>query len=245
MTDRAIIVSGASRGIGAAIAEHLARAGHIVGCLSRSGALPDRPDADEVVRSRWIAVAADMTDRSSVDAAIMAVAARASIVGIVNNAGLHEEARSSDLPLDSWQRMIDGNATSTLIGCQAIYPFLEKSGGMIVNIGSFYDRIGVKRSLAYCAAKAAVGAITRVLATEWAKAGIRVINVAPGYIVTDLNRAEMSAGPLQLFLEKRIPRGKPGSVDEVAAVVAGLFAIDSFYLTGETIYLDGGQGVAL
>lgn len=245
MADRAIIVTGASRGIGAAIAEHLARAGYVVGCLSRSGALPDRPGTDEAVRKRWIARSADMTDADAVKAAIAHIAAKARIVGLVNNAGVHEEARSADLSVEIWKRVIDGNATATLIGCQAIYPYLEKAGGMIVNIGSFYDRIGVKRSLAYCAAKAAIGAMTRVLATEWANAGIRVLNLAPGYVVTDLNRAEMSAGPLQAFLAKRIPRGTAGSSDEVAAVVAGVFAIDSGFLTGETIYLDGGQGVAL
>jgi NAD(P)-dependent dehydrogenase (short-subunit alcohol dehydrogenase family) len=132
-----------------------------------------------------------------------------------------------------------------LIGCQAAFPHLEKNGGLIVNIGSFYDRIGVKRSLAYCAAKAAIGAITRVLAVEWASTGIRVVNVAPGYIETDINREDMAAGPLRAFLEKRIPRKTPGTPDEIAAFVTGLFVMGSAFLTGETIYIDGGQGIQL
>lgn len=242
---QAIIVTGASRGIGAAIAAHLARAGYLVGCLSRSGAMPDVPDADEAVRGRWIAAAADVTDAAAVRAAFARVAQETPIVGLVNNAGLHEEARSADVSLDGWQRMIDANATSVVIGSQAAFPHLEDKGGLIVNIGSFYDRIGVKRSLGYCAAKAAVGAITRVLAVEWAKNGISVINVAPGYIVTDLNREAISAGPLHAYLQKHIPRGEPGTPDDVAGLVAGLFALKSTYLSGETIYVDGAQGVAL
>ena len=70
------------------------------------------------------------------------------------------------------------------------------------------------------------------------------MNVAPGYIITDLNRAAMTEGPLRAYLDKRIPTGEPGTADDVARLVAGLFAIDSSFLTGETIYIDGAQGVA-
>jgi NAD(P)-dependent dehydrogenase (short-subunit alcohol dehydrogenase family) len=246
MTGReAIIVTGGSRGIGAAIVEHLLRAGYVVGCLSRSGGMPAAVAAQDAVRDRCIAIATDMLDADAVSAALARVAAAAPITGIVNNAGVHEEGRSAQLTREAWQRMIDGNATSTLIGCQAAFLHLEKNGGLIVNIGSFYDRIGVKRSLAYCAAKAAIGAITRVLAAEWAGMGIRVVNVAPGYIETDLNREDMTAGPLRAFLEKRIPRKTPGTPDEIAVFVAGLFVMGSTFLTGETIYIDGGQGIQL
>ena len=87
------------------------------------------------------------------------------------------------------------NATSVLLGCQAAYPHLvAHGGGLIVNIGSFFDKLGVKRNLAYCASKAAVGAMTRCLAVEWAGKGIRVLDVAPGYIRTDLNAAALGRG---------------------------------------------------
>jgi NAD(P)-dependent dehydrogenase (short-subunit alcohol dehydrogenase family) len=90
----------------------------------------------------------------------------------------------------------------------------------------------------------AVGAITRVLAVEWANVGIAVVDVAPGYIVTSLNRDVIEQGPLRAYLEKRIPAGAPGNADDVARLVAGLFAIDVRFLSGETIYLDGAQGIA-
>ena len=240
MGDRLVIVTGASRGIGAAIALRLAETGLIVACISRSGALPPAPAE---LAQRLLPFTADVTDPLAVRAAIDAAAQGRTVVGLVNNAGLHTEAKSAEVPIEAWNAVMAANATSVVIGCQAVYPHLLASGGLIVNIGSFFDKIGVKRTLAYCASKAAVGAITRVLAVEWAGKGIAVVDVAPGYIVTDLNRDAM-AGPLRSYLEKRIPRGRPGDADDVARLVAGLFAMDLNFLSGETIYIDGGQGIA-
>jgi NAD(P)-dependent dehydrogenase (short-subunit alcohol dehydrogenase family) len=138
---------------------------------------------------------------------------------------------------------MDVNARSVFVACREVYPHLARAGGTIVNIGSFFDKLGVKRNLAYCASKAAVGAITRCLAVEWAPKKIRVLDVAPGYIETELN-AEAMQGPLRAFLEARVPTGGPGGVHDVARLVAALFAEDIGFLTGETIYLDGGQGMA-
>ena len=240
MRDRLVIVTGASRGIGAATALRLAETGLLVACISRSGALPAAPAE---LAGRLLPFTADVTDPAAVRAAIDAAAQGRTVVGLVNNAGLHTEANSAEVPIEAWDAVMAANATSVVIGCQAVYPHLTGSGGLIVNIGSFFDKIGVKRTLAYCASKAAVGAITRVLAVEWAGKGIAVVDVAPGYIVTDLNRDAM-AGPLRSYLEKRIPRGRPGDADDVARLVAGLFAMDLNFLSGETIYIDGGQGIA-
>ena len=120
---------------------------------------------------------------------------------------------------------------------------MKSGGGTIVNIGSFFDKIGVKRNVAYCASKAAVGAITRCLAVEWANRGIRVLDVAPGYIVTDLNRKAMTTGPLAEYLKKRIPGGSTGTTSDVAKLVAAIFSEAIPFLSGETIYLDGAQGI--
>jgi NAD(P)-dependent dehydrogenase (short-subunit alcohol dehydrogenase family) len=115
-------------------------------------------------------------------------------------------------------------------------------GGLIVNIGSFFELLGVVDNLAYCASKAAIGAITRCLATEWAQHGIRVLDVAPGYIETDLNREFLAKDRVKAWLSKRVPIGRPGRADEVARLVGALFAEDIPFLTGETIVIDGGQG---
>jgi NAD(P)-dependent dehydrogenase (short-subunit alcohol dehydrogenase family) len=242
-----IVVTGASRGIGAAIAVALAQQGHHVACLSRSGALPAVPDAAAERRARWIGAKADVTDPATLTAALRQLADEGwRIKGLVNNAGVHLDGPSAEISLDHWHQVMDTNATSVLTACQAAYPHLVAAGGgMIVNIGSFFDKLGVKRNLAYCASKAAVGAITRCLAVEWAGKNIRVVDVAPGYIVTDLNADVMAAGsPLRAYLDKRIPGREPGTAADIGALVTTLFTPAGSFLTGETIYVDGGQGIA-
>jgi NAD(P)-dependent dehydrogenase (short-subunit alcohol dehydrogenase family) len=247
MSRDCIVVTGASRGIGAAIALALAQQGRHVACLSRSGALPAFPGAPAEVAARWIGLQADVTQPQALAAAFGQLADDGwRITGLVNNAGVHIDAPSAELSLEQWHQVMDINAASVVTACQAAYPHLVAAGGgVIINIGSFFDKLGVKRNLAYCASKAAVGAITRCLAVEWAGKGIRVIDVAPGYIQTDLNADAMApAGPLRAYLDKRIPGREPGTAADVGALVAALFTPAGNFLTGETIYIDGGQGIA-
>ena len=177
--------------------------------------------------------------------ALAAVAQTGALNGLVNNAGIQIDAPSHELDTATYERVMQTNATGVFTTCREAYPHLVAAGGgTIVNIGSFYDKIGVKRNLAYCASKAAVGAMTRCLAVEWACKGIRVLDVAPGYIETDLNREVLTKGPLQAFLQKRIPGRRHGTAQEVARLVAAIYSEDIPFLTGETIYIDGGQGIA-
>jgi len=242
---KVIAVTGASRGIGAAIALELARRGFTVGCLTRKGQGPEVAEAAEFA-SRFVNVACDVTDEASVRDAFARLAGKAGALdGLVNNAGIHLDGRSHELPVATYDKVMATNATAVFVACREAYRHLVKSGGgTIVNIGSFFDKIGVKRNIAYCASKAAVGAITRCLAVEWADKGIRVLDVAPGYIVTDLNRKAMTEGLLADYLRKRIPSGRPGTAGDVARLVAAIFSEDIPFLSGETIYIDGAQGIA-
>ncbi|MEK9777425.1 MAG: SDR family oxidoreductase, partial [Quisquiliibacterium sp.] len=135
------------------------------------------------------------------------------------------------------------NARAVFMACREVYPHLAGNGGIIINIGSFFDKMGVKGNLAYCASKAAVGAITRCLAVEWASKNIRVLDVAPGYIETELN-AQAMRGALHELLQTRIPGKRPGRADEVARLVGALIDQDIAFMTGETIYIDGAQAIA-
>ncbi len=239
-----IAVTGANRGIGAAIALALAREGYRVACLTRGGGTPDTGDA--VLAERLLTLRCDVLDEQSVRAALACAAEEGGgLVGLVNNAGLHTTAKSAELATAEFERLMAINATAVFAAAREAHPHLVRAGGgLIVNIGSFFDKLGVKRNLAYCASKAAVGAITRCLAVEWARDNIRVVDVAPGYILTDLNREVMASGPLRSYLEGRIPRGEPGTADEVARLVAALYREDLRFLSGETIYIDGAQGIA-
>jgi NAD(P)-dependent dehydrogenase (short-subunit alcohol dehydrogenase family) len=235
MSDGQIIVTGASRGIGEAIAIELDRRGFRVAGLSRSGTCP--------VGS---GVVCDMTDETSIVAAVAKIAADGPIIGLVNNAGAHEASPSSGLSLAEFEASMRLNASSVLVACREAHPHLKRSGdALIVNIGSFFDKLAVAENLAYCASKAAVGAMTRCLAAEWAKDGIRVLDVAPGYIETELNREFLSNPKVQGWLARRVPIGRAGAASEVGRLVGALYAERIGFLTGETIYIDGGQGANL
>mgnify|MGYP005733863585 CR=1 FL=1 len=132
-----------------------------------------------------------------------------------------------------------------MTGSREVYPFLcDNGGGKIINLGSFFDRMGVPHNLAYCASKAAVAAMTRCLAVEWARKKIQVINVAPGYVATDFNSDYLTQPKVKAWMKERVPwEGRPGNAEEVARLVASLFVEDLPYLTGETIYMDGAHGI--
>ena len=243
---KTIAVTGASRGIGAAIALELARRGFRVGCLSRKGGGIEGVAVAPELKAQLVNLACDVTDESSAKAALARLAADADgIDGLVNNAGIHLDGPSDRLQTAVFESVMKTNATAVYTTCREAYPHLvRRGGGIIVNIGSFFDKIGVRRNVPYCAAKAAVGAITRCLAVEWAQKGIAVVDIAPGYIETDLNRAALTQNPLKDYLARRIPTGKPADAETVARMVAAVFCENIAFLTGETIYVDGGQGIA-
>ena len=243
---KTIAVTGASRGIGAEIALELARRGFRVGCLSRKGGGVESIAVPDELKARFVSLACDVTDEASAGRALAQLADQSGgLNGLVNNAGIHLDGPSDRLETAVFETVMKTNATAVYTTCREAYPHLVRSGGgIIVNIGSFFDKIGVRRNVSYCAAKAAVGAITRCLAVEWASKGISVVDVAPGYIETDLNRAALTQNPLKDYLAKRIPTGAPADAAAVARMVAAVFSENIAFLTGETIYVDGAQGIA-
>jgi NAD(P)-dependent dehydrogenase (short-subunit alcohol dehydrogenase family) len=233
MPEGTIVVTGGSRGIGAAIAKDLAGRGFAVAALSRSG---------DAVAGRGYRC--DVADERSLQSIISAVAADGPVIGLVNNAGVHRATPSHRLSVKELEETMALNMTAAMVACREIYPHLKAAGGgTIVNIGSFFDKLGVAENVAYCASKAAIGALTRCLAVEWAKDGIRVLDVAPGYIETDLNREFLQRDKVKAWLGRRVPVGRAGAAEEVARLVGAIFAENINFLTGETIYLDGGQGM--
>ena len=257
----AIAVTGASKGIGAAIALELARRGFRVACLTRAGKGIEEFEVPGELAARMRNETCDVLDEAAVARALKAVAqwggdiggggsggggnAGGGLRGVVNNAGVHIIGPSEQLATSALEAVLATNVTGLFIVSREAFPYLKAGGGgTIVNLGSYFERMGVPRNMAYTASKAAVGAITRCLAVEWAGHGIRVLNVAPGYIETDLNREFLTQPVVREKLLPRIPLGRAGTTDEVARLVASLFSEDIPYLTGETLYLDGGHGIA-
>ncbi|MHA6688066.1 SDR family NAD(P)-dependent oxidoreductase [Mesorhizobium sp. A556] len=233
MARERILVTGASQGIGEAIALDLDRRGFEVICVSRSG------------RAKvGVAKICDMTDEEAIKALFREVAAEGPLHGLVNNAGFHSLQSVAETKTAEFEAMMRLNVTSVLIASREAYPLLKETRGTVINMGSVFGKLGVRDNIAYCASKAAVAAMSRCMAVEWGADGISVVNVAPGYIETELNRDYLSREKVKSFLRQRIALQRPGTVEEVARLVGMLFAEKIPFLTGETIYLDGGQGVA-
>ena len=232
MVEGQVIITGASKGIGAGIAEELHRRGYAVVNLSRSG--------EALVGE---SLACDVADESDVKVAVRKIASQGPIIGLVNNAGLHINHSASTVITEEFERVMRLNTTAVMMMSREVYPYLKSTQGMVINIGSFFDKLGVPENLAYCASKAAVAAMTRVMAVEWAADGISVINVAPGYIETDMNRDYLNREKVHTWMSQRIPVGRPGQVNEVARMVVAIFSENISFLTGETIYIDGGHGI--
>jgi NAD(P)-dependent dehydrogenase (short-subunit alcohol dehydrogenase family) len=234
-----IMVTGASSGIGAAIAVELASRGFTVGCMSRRGTSPPG--------ERLLSFAADVTDEQAADRALGKLVEQAGpLTGLVNGAGFTRESPSAELSAETLRSVLETNFVAAFALSRLAYPHLKRAGGgLIVNIGSFFDRLGVAHNVPYAASKAALASMTRCLAVEWAKDGIRLLNVAPGYVLTDLNREYFSQPRRRESMERRIPLGRLGEADEVARLVASLYAESIGFLTGETIYIDGAQGISL
>jgi NAD(P)-dependent dehydrogenase (short-subunit alcohol dehydrogenase family) len=242
-----VAVTGASRGIGAAIAVELARRGYAVGCLSRSGARPALPEGDGALAERLVPVRCDVTDEASVRAALARVGGGGlRLRGLVNNAGIHLFGPSDRFATADFEKVLATNVTGPFVVAREAYPHLVAAGGgLVVNVGSMFAELGARGNAAYAASKAALAAMGRVLAVEWAPKRIQVLTIAPGYVVTDLNREELAPGSgLTRYLEKRIPAGGPSAPEPLARLVAALFVEEVTFLTGVTIRYDGGQAIA-
>jgi NAD(P)-dependent dehydrogenase (short-subunit alcohol dehydrogenase family) len=234
-----VLVTGASSGIGAATAAELAARGLVVGCLSRRGDTP--------AGLRLLSFSADVRDEDAVAEALARLVQEAGpLRGVVNSAGRHLERASAEVTTEQARALMDLNFLATFAVCRLAYPHLRAAGGgTIVNIGSFYDRLGVARNAAYAASKAAIAGLTRCLAVEWADDAIRVLDVAPGYVRTALNEDFLGDPAMLAKVARRIPVRRVGEPTEIGRFVAGLITDPIGFLTGETIYLDGAQNIAL
>jgi NAD(P)-dependent dehydrogenase (short-subunit alcohol dehydrogenase family) len=243
-TDKLAIVTGASRGLGKAIALELAREGATLACLA-TRAENAAGVVEEIIAAggRARAYGCHVEKSAEVTATFAQVAADLGAVHIlVNNAGLSRPMLTLEMTEENWDQQMDINAKSIFLCSQAAARQMKDSGGgVIVNIGSILGRNAFPATLGYCASKAATDQMTRVMAIEWARLGIRVNCVAPGYVQTDLVDELAHDGKLTLRdLERRTPMRRLGTAHEIARAVIYLASEDAAYVTGEVLVVDGG-----
>lgn len=237
------LVTGASRGIGAATARRLAADGHRVVLAARSAGPLDELAA-EIVASGGdaLAVPTDLTDPAAIDALVDATrtfAGEAGLAVLVNNAGVLPAAtRAEKMSLADWQHTIALDLTAPWYLATRAHALMHE-GSVVVNVSSsaaFYPSVGLS---AYNACKSALNMVTRGLALEWARDGIRVVGIAPGLVDTEL------AVPITTWMDhtdqKVNPMGRLGTADEVAELVAFVASSKAAYMTGSIVTLDGGE----
>jgi 3-oxoacyl-[acyl-carrier protein] reductase len=244
LDNKVAIVTGASKGIGAAIARHLAEAGAAVVvnyASSKDGA--ERVVAD-ITRAggRAIAVQADVARPEQIER-LFAETRRAfgRLDILVNNAGVYEFAPLEDLTPERFHRIFDLNVLGVLLASRAAAAQFGSDGGSIVNISSVASTLTPPQSAVYSASKAAVDALTRALAKELGPRGIRVNAINPGMVETEgVRAAGMDAGDFRKQLEAQTPLGRIGQTQDIAPAAVFLASPDAGWITGETLAISGG-----
>jgi NAD(P)-dependent dehydrogenase (short-subunit alcohol dehydrogenase family) len=246
MAEGVALVTGASRGIGASVAERLAADGMAVACAATSveGAEATAARLRAEHGTEALALAVRVEDRSEVEAALDVVEDRLGPISLlVNNAGVAGVVPFLEVEPEQFAWVVDVNLTGVFHGSQAAARRMVASGtrGSIIQIGSIAGINAFPNRVGYCATKAAVHQMTRVMALDLAEVGIRVNCVAPGYIRTDMVQDLIEAGKLdEAPLRRRVPLGDLGTAADIAAAVSWLASTEARYVTGETVVVDGG-----
>ena len=236
------LVTGASKGIGAAIAVALAEAGADVACHGNSHAPAETADRVRALGRQALALQGDLGKRETPAALIGEAVAKFERIDIlVNNAGTIRRAPAVDFSEADWDLVLDVNLRSLFRLCQlAGRGMLERGRGKIVNIASLLSFQGGITVPAYAASKGAVGQLTKALSNEWAGKGVNVNAIAPGYIRTDNTAALQADATRNRQILERIPAGRWGEVTDLTGAAVFLASRASDYVNGHLLVVDGG-----
>ena len=243
LTNKNVLITGASRGLGQAMAIGLAKAGaFVIACSSRLEGTKETLREIEAQGGKAAALAADLSDREAVRKMYQdAVALAGRIDVLVNNGGTIARYPAEEFPLNEWDKVIEVNLTSAFLLSQLAGSDMKKNGGgKIINTASMLSYSGGITVPAYTASKHGIAGITKALANEWAIDNIQVNAIAPGYFRTD-NTQRLQDDPVRNeAITKRIPSGRWGEPEDLVGAVVFLASDASNYVNGTIIPVDGG-----
>ena len=235
LSGRSALVTGSTRGLGLALARALAEAGARVVVNGRS---PEAAAGVAASIDGAVAAAFDVTDEAAV---ATAVGELGPVDVLVNNAGGGLRKPLLDVSLEEWRGALDTNLTSAYLVARAVAPgMIERGSGKVVNICSVMSELARETIAPYTAAKGGLKMLTRAMCSEWARHGIQVNAIAPGYFETDLTEPLRADAEFDAWLRARVPAGRWGVPDELAGAVVFFASSASDYVNGQILYVDGG-----
>jgi NAD(P)-dependent dehydrogenase (short-subunit alcohol dehydrogenase family) len=239
LAGRRAVVTGASRGIGAALAEALVAAGAAVALLGRDAAALNAVRERLSPRGTVVTQLADVALASESQAAIARAAGQLGGLDIlINNAGVEQISPSLAVTETLWDRILDTNLKGAFFCAQAAARLMN--AGSIINICSLTAEVGVPGATAYSASKSGMVGMTRALAAEWAPRGIRVNGIGPGYFRTALTEAFYADPAWEQAALAKIPQGRFGRMEDLGGAAVFLCSDAAAYITGQVLYVDGG-----
>ena len=248
LTGKRALVTGSSQGIGFAIAKGLAEHGAEVVLNGRDGDKLNAAAAKLAAHGHRVSVAGfDVTAAGAVQDGVAAIEKTTGAIDIlVNNAGMQFRSPLEDFPVERWEQLLATNISSVFYVGQAVARHMIPRGkGKIINIASVQSELARPGIAPYTATKGAVRNLTRGMCTDWAKYGLQVNAIAPGYFKTPLNQALVDNPEFSSWLEKRTPAARWGNVDELIGAAVFLAGSGSSFVNGHTLYVDGGITISL
>jgi NAD(P)-dependent dehydrogenase (short-subunit alcohol dehydrogenase family) len=242
LAGKTALITGASKGLGKAMALAFADAGARLALVSRDAKL--LAEVQSACRARGAEAEVyqvDVTSEAQVEQLKQAVLARfGKLTILVNNAGINIRKPVTDFTLAEWHQVMDTNLTSVFLLCRAFVPHLETGCGRIINLSSMMAHISIAHRVPYSASKAGIMGLTKSLALELAAKGITVNGISPGPCATEINAAILSNPETLAKFTAQLPVGRFGKPEEVAALAVFLASSDSGFITGTDVVIDGG-----
>jgi gluconate 5-dehydrogenase len=242
LAGRRALVTGSSQGIGFALARGLAEHGAAVVLNGRDPGKIEVAAAELSAEGHKVSTAIfDVTSAEAVRTGIEAIEGEGPIDILINNAGMQFRAPLEDFPVDRWEQLLTTNISSVFYVGQAVARHMIPRGiGKIINIASVQSELARPGIAPYTATKGAVKNLTRGMCADWAKHGLQINAIAPGYFKTPLNQALVDSPEFSGWLEKRTPAARWGNVEELVGAAVFLSSEASSFVNGHTLYVDGG-----